>query len=310
MEWYYVLEGRQAGPVDNSEVKNLAITGVVQPNTLVWHKGLDHWQPAEQAAPALFSGMGAGAASASFTAPAALPESQPTVAAAPVRQGRGIMVWQKIAAGVLTAVLVVGVIGMLLPSGMRGGISGFQFRIVASTAFVLVALAAGAHTFRYHHWIFAAVVLCWLGDYYLGTGSFIPGLTAFLLGHVALIMAFFQFEIDKRWLVYGLIAAVLIGLTAVFLLMPHIRPSERIPVILYTLVIAGMVGVAVGAWAARASFLVLSGAVLFYFSDLCVAIERYLDLAFRVRYVGLPMYYAGVVLLALSVLTFPEEREG
>lgn len=309
MEWYYALEGRQAGPVDENELKNLAITGVVQPDTLVWRNGFDNWQPAKHAAPAVFSGIGAGSANTSFSTPAVLPEAPLPATAAPHRAPREIMLWQKVVAGVFSVVLIIGLVGMLAPSGMRGGLSFLQYKMIASTGFVLVALAAGAHTFRYHHWVFAAMVLCWLGDYYLGVGQFISGLVAFLLGHVALIVAFLQFEINKSWCVYGLIAAVVIGLTAVFLLMPHIPASERIPVIMYTLVIAGMVGVAAGAWAVEASSLVLAGAVLFYFSDLCVAIQRYLDTAFRVSYVGLPMYYAGVLLLALSVFTYHERLE-
>ncbi len=43
--------------------------------------------------------------------------------------------------------------------------------------------------------------------------------------------------------------------------------------------------------------------MLFYLSDLFVARERFVTSAFVNRLVGLPLYYGGQVLLALSVAT-------
>ena len=47
---------------------------------------------------------------------------------------------------------------------------------------------------------------------------------------------------------------------------------------------------------------ILAGAVTFYASDIFVARERFVKPGFDNTIIGLPLYYAGVTLLALSVL--------
>jgi uncharacterized membrane protein YhhN len=46
---------------------------------------------------------------------------------------------------------------------------------------------------------------------------------------------------------------------------------------------------------------VAAGAVLFYLSDLAVARHRFVKAEFLNRGIGLPLYYAGQVLIALSI---------
>lgn len=45
MNWYYVENGQQAGPVDDARLQELVASGTIQPDTLVWHEGLANWQP-------------------------------------------------------------------------------------------------------------------------------------------------------------------------------------------------------------------------------------------------------------------------
>jgi hypothetical protein len=52
MNWYYVDNGKQAGPVDDLQLQQLAGSGVIQPDTLVWREGMANWQPYIQVAPA------------------------------------------------------------------------------------------------------------------------------------------------------------------------------------------------------------------------------------------------------------------
>ena len=52
MNWYYVDNGKQAGPVDDLQLQQLASSGGIQPDTLVWREGMANWQPYTQAAPA------------------------------------------------------------------------------------------------------------------------------------------------------------------------------------------------------------------------------------------------------------------
>ena len=44
--WYYSQQGRQSGPVPSSELKQLAASGRLRPDDLVWKKGIAQWVPA------------------------------------------------------------------------------------------------------------------------------------------------------------------------------------------------------------------------------------------------------------------------
>ena len=65
MNWYYVSAGNQAGPVDDAQLGELARTGQIQWDTLIWREGMAEWQPY------------------STVAPPGVMASQPAVAAAP-----------------------------------------------------------------------------------------------------------------------------------------------------------------------------------------------------------------------------------
>ncbi len=45
MEWFYALNGQQAGPVTEEDLHRLKQTGVVTPQTLIWKQGMANWQP-------------------------------------------------------------------------------------------------------------------------------------------------------------------------------------------------------------------------------------------------------------------------
>src|SRR5690349_17577060 len=45
--WYYAIEGRQRGPVDEQTLRSLAAQGVLRPFDLVWCDGMGDWQAAE-----------------------------------------------------------------------------------------------------------------------------------------------------------------------------------------------------------------------------------------------------------------------
>ena len=45
--WYYILDGERKGPVKLDSVIKLISSGTIMSDTLVWHKGLSTWKPAE-----------------------------------------------------------------------------------------------------------------------------------------------------------------------------------------------------------------------------------------------------------------------
>jgi uncharacterized membrane protein YhhN len=82
-----------------------------------------------------------------------------------------------------------------------------------------------------------------------------------------------------------------------------------VPVRIYTLVISIMVITAISSRKPGVTLLVPVGALLFYFSDLSVATAQFVQTEFPHYVWGLPFYFAGQTLLALSVLNTLNDRQ-
>ena len=106
--------------------------------------------------------------------------------------------------------------------------------------------------------------------------------------------------INRRWLVASIVPIAIIALIVTVWLTPHVPDGLLWPVRCYTVVISLMVVAAFGTLGAGATPLVVSGACLFYLSDLSVAAMRFTDPLFPTFVLGLPLYYAGQLSLALS----------
>jgi uncharacterized membrane protein YhhN len=158
----------------------------------------------------------------------------------------------------------------------------------------------------YGAWVFAGLALSLFGDVLLmfrDTARFRAGLVAFLLGHIAYVVAFAVAGVAAAWVGVAAFGAVIMAVPVLRWLMPHVDRGMRGPVLAYVAVISVMLALAVGTRGAGHTALIVGGAVLFYVSDLFVARERFVTSAFVNRLVGLPLYYGGQVLLALSVAT-------
>ena len=110
-------------------------------------------------------------------------------------------------------------------------------------------------------------------------------------------------KIDKHTLpfTYLIIPAIVIIMSGIF---PHVSNDMRIPVAVYTVVITAMVMLSVGTQGVKSNRFIVTGAVAFYFSDVAVARRQFMDTGFPDYLWGLPLYYAGQILLAISVLRY------
>jgi uncharacterized membrane protein YhhN len=172
----------------------------------------------------------------------------------------------------------------------------------ASLGFVSVALLGGALDSAYGRWIVAGLCLCAAGDVLLipreNGKLFLVGIGGFALGHVAYAWAF-SARNPQLW--PSLIACATMGLIVAFTLRwlgPYLPADMRVPVRVYMLVIAAMVGLAVGASAATGELRMASGAAAFAASDLSVARERFVRPNLGNLLWGLPLYYAAQLVLA------------
>jgi uncharacterized membrane protein YhhN len=191
---------------------------------------------------------------------------------------------------------------LLLDAAGRGGLARGA-KILASSSFLGLALAAGAWDSTYGRAILAALVLSWWGDLLLLSrrpASFRAGLMCFLLAHLAYVAAFLISGIDlPTSMLAAAVLAPLAALTTRWLL-PRVPSSLKAPVGIYVVVITAMVAAAAGALGAGARLSLLGAAGAFYLSDLAVARERFVARSLWNRRWGLPLYYLAQVVFALS----------
>jgi uncharacterized membrane protein YhhN len=175
-------------------------------------------------------------------------------------------------------------------------------KVVASSCFVLLGWLRFSEGSSVDTWIVVGLVLCAAGDILLiFDRSFDLGLLSFLSGHVAYVVAFAAAAGIAGWPLLPLAPLAIIGLVTGRWLWPHLG-HRRLSVTAYIVVISVMVWGAVAVAIKDAlPWTIALGALLFYISDLAVARHRFIKTEFLNRALGLPAYYAGQFLIALSI---------
>jgi uncharacterized membrane protein YhhN len=212
-----------------------------------------------------------------------------------------------------SAIICVAAVAVLLYAEARRPRMTRLPKMVASTAFIWLALAVGALDSDLGKLILIGLVLSWLGDLlltYNGRTPFVAGLVTFLLAHVAYVFAFIERGLGHA--VYlPLLAMIVVAVPIARWLLPTVPRELRIPVIAYMAVISVMVATAVSAYSAPSTgsvalltaapntdWRIPVGAIAFYLSDLGVARDRFAWPGLVNRMVGLPLYFGGQLLLA------------
>lgn len=177
-------------------------------------------------------------------------------------------------------------------------------KIIASTGYLATAASVGALRHAVGRIVFAGLVLSVCGDLFLigqEQRAFLLGLVSFLLAHIAYTTAFISYGQGRRWVLAAAVPAVVIAVLVLRWLTPAVAPELITPVRVYTAAITVMLVTAFGARGAGASMLLVAGALMFFVSDLSVAMQRLLNTEFPTIVWGLPLYYAGQTCLALGV---------
>ena len=139
---------------------------------------------------------------------------------------------------------------------------------------------------------------------FTGSKAFLAGVGCFLVAQVVYGLTFAtRGALAGSW-VGTAILLLLIGVAFVAYLYPHLG-KMRIPVAVYAAAISFMVLAALGArqsprFGAMQAWLVAVGAVLFYVSDIILAVNKFAHPIKRYRLFNLSAYYAGQLLIALS----------
>lgn len=177
-------------------------------------------------------------------------------------------------------------------------------KLVASSAFIGVAIVGGAWQTTFGRLLLAGLALSWCGDMFLigmSETAFLSGLAAFLLAHVAYIGAFIRHGYSRIWAISAAVPIAFVALAVFSWLQPYIPAEQDMPVRAYIAVISLMVAFAIGTRGAGGTKLILAGALLFFLSDLSVAALRLVQTDWPTYILGLPFYYGGQLCLALSV---------
>ncbi len=195
-------------------------------------------------------------------------------------------------------------LALLLVAIARGSTAGVWIaKPLASTGFVATALAAGAATTGFGRLMLVALVLSWIGDVLLiprTRTAFTAGLASFLAGHLAFAAAFLVRGVALPWLAVTIVLLVPFVVAFDRWAGPHVPAGLVLPVRAYVVVICTMVACAAGTYGHAAAPLLLAGAIAFFLSDLAVARDRFVAPGFVNRLWGLPLYYGGQILLAIS----------
>ena len=178
-------------------------------------------------------------------------------------------------------------------------------KTVASLGFVATALVSGATSSTWGSIAIAALVLAAAGDVLLalpGSRALLAGLAAFAGTHLVFAAAFVARGVGPwpETTFAGSAAAVAVG-AAWLWLYPHLSEEWHRALVLYLTVLVLMLSTGVASAVHAANPLLAAGIVFVAGSDVAVARQHFVRESFLNKLWGLPVYYLGMVLIALSL---------
>jgi uncharacterized membrane protein YhhN len=181
--------------------------------------------------------------------------------------------------------------------------------LVISVAMLSLVTPGAQPAFTF--WITLGLILSLGGDVALmftSSRAFLIGLVCFLLAHIVYAIGFtLPNGFHRQDLIVGAIL-IMIGAAVYYYLKPGLGKMKG-PVLVYIAVICLMVNRAISTFFGQAftttqAWLISLGAILFWLSDLVLAINRFRH-PFRLQRLSLFLYYGGQLLIALSPSYFP-----
>jgi uncharacterized membrane protein YhhN len=175
---------------------------------------------------------------------------------------------------------------------------------VAAGGFVWVALASGLPRNPSSGLLVVGLVLAAAGDVALAfrqTEAFLVGMGAFAVTHICYALAFVFRGIAAPAVLLSGVLVTGVAIAAWRWIRSHLPRHMAVPIALYMVLGGLMVTLAWGSFGAGSPVRVALGASAFYLSDLAVARERFVSRSPNDKLWGLPLYYLGQTLIALSV---------
>ena len=203
--------------------------------------------------------------------------------------------------GPFVALTVLAALGLLFAERRGSQLGKWVLKPLAAVGFVGAALASGALGALYGRAILCALVLSLAGDTLLvpkGTGAtFRAGMLAFLLAHVAFIVAFATRATFSPAALLRVGACLTVCGFAAVPLVRRAPPRLRAPVVAYAAALSSMVATAALTGEPRLA----TAAALFLASDAFVALHRFTKPIFAFKVLAAPLYYGAQIVFATSV---------
>jgi uncharacterized membrane protein YhhN len=202
---------------------------------------------------------------------------------------------------------VIGVVGLLVSERQDYQLGRWFFKPMACLGFIAGVFVLQPLRSTYGIGITIGLVLSIIGDLCLiprGSGkTFLLGIGAFLLAHVAYAFSFMAFGYSMLWSMIAFFPLAAIGVFVFRWLQPDVPPELQRPVLGYVMVITWMVAMAIGTFAVHTEFLLIPvAAIMFWASDISVARARFKDANFSNKVWGIPMYFGAQLMFALTTI--------
>ena len=204
----------------------------------------------------------------------------------------------------VAAVFTLIVTALFVSSGHIEALGGYglYLKMTASCGFLATAILAGAFKHRYGVFIFIGLIFSWFGDLFLGLSDmFLFGLVSFLLGHIMYCVAYgsYAIRLKQSGIALAIVALPIAGVA--MWLFPNVEGGMKIPVAAYMIVISCMLLLSAGLIGLPGGVTAFIGALAFWLSDIFVARSNFVTPDMWNGLIGLPLYFGGQVLLALSI---------
>lgn len=190
---------------------------------------------------------------------------------------------------------------MLVKILMPDFTASFVIKVIPALTLAVAILITGQLALPQKIAMLAGALFCGAGDVILDIDRvrlFVPGLAAFLLGHVGFLILLWMRRVPKSPRRVWMIPVLLFSLAMAFVLVPQLG-SLLVPVMLYLVVITLMTMLAI---VADVRPLAAIGAFIFMLSDALLALAKFVFNGHPSPLFTIPVYFTGLFLLGFGIL--------